>query len=209
MKKSRHVLLKLALPNLPKLDMNIPTAGHADFAALMHSARQNGGQALRQQLGKLWPQADAKQLALAEGLGVALWLTEMLLFLREDAEQGRLLLPHDLMQQYLVDAEQIQQQRHDFALRRLGIHLAEQIEKILQASAPLGLHAPFMLKYRLRYAMQRAAFILHAMRHNPQAPFIWPQPNWREHLEIILSTLLSQRSVKSKSTSCTTGGCSH
>ncbi len=207
----RHPLLKSALPTPRGTPLatwqddfsTIPKDGHADFAALMHSARHDAGRLLRRQLEILWPAASAQDLALAEGLGVALWLTEMLLFVRKDT---RILLPHDLMQQYMVDAQQIQAGRHDFALRRLSQHLASRTQKILQGSAALGLSAPLRLRYRLRWSMLHAGWILHAMQHDPQAPFINPQLSLRDRLHLVRQTLWPSRKSM-RSGSCGSSGC--
>lgn len=164
-------------------------AGHEDIAALMHSARSLGGELAQQQLQHLWPKAGAHDLALAKGLGVALWLTEMLLFLRQDAAIGHILPPRDAMQRFMVEESQLVQGRHDFALRRLAGHLAEQAIKILQGSAPLGLSAPFPLHYRLRWAMLYTGFLLEAMRRDPDAPFIRPKLPPREFLRLLGRTL--------------------
>ncbi|MDM7321831.1 MAG: squalene/phytoene synthase family protein [Gammaproteobacteria bacterium] len=202
--RKRHPLLTLALP-LPSgspleraargLDpaWNAAEAalhaGHEDIAALMHSARSLGGELAQQQLQHLWPEAGAHDLALAKGLGVALWLAEMLLLLREDAASGRILPPRDAMRRFMVEEVQLIEGRHDFALRRLAGHLAEQAIKILQGSAPLGLSAPFLLRLRLRWAMLYTGFLLEAMRRDPNAPFIRPRLPPREFLHLASRTL--------------------
>ncbi|MEO1750888.1 squalene/phytoene synthase family protein [Thiofaba sp. EF100] len=216
--RKRHPLLTLALP-LPSgspleraargLDANwnaaeaALTAGHEDIAALMHSARSLGGELAQQQLQHLWPEAGAHDLALAKGLGVALWLAEMLLFLREDAAGGRILPPRDAMRRFMVEESQIHEGRHDFALRRLAGHLAEQAIKILQGSAPLGLSAPLLLRLRLRWAMLYTGFLLEAMRRDPDAPFIHPRLPPREFLRLLGRALSPDSRGKNKG-----GGCS-
>ncbi len=206
--RRRHPLLALALPMregspmgraAQGLDANWNAAeaaleaGHEDFAALMHSARALGGETMRQQLACLWPQAGERELAQAMGLGVALWLAEMLLFLREDAAGGRILPPRDAMRQFMVEEGQLIAGRHDFALRRLAGMLAEQALKVLQGSAPLGLAAPLPLCYRLRWAMLYTGFVLEAMRRDPQAPFIRPRLPPREWLLLLGRTLRPHR----------------
>jgi len=181
---------------------------HATIGEMMHTARQDGGQLIHDQLSYLWPQASAHDLALAQGLGVALWVGDMLLRVREDAQYGHFLLPQDLMQHYLVDAAQLTEARHDFALRRLSEHLAGQALKILQGSAPLGLSAPFLLRYRLRWTMLYAGFILQEMQRNPKAPFIQPVPTLRDRLTMLKNTLIVSSSAASKGGSCGSGGCS-
>lgn len=233
----RHPLLKLALPAPRGTPLatwqddfsTLPPDGHADFAALMHSARHGGGRILRRQLGILWPKASEHDLALAEGLGVALWLTEMLLFVKEDAQptpmhvfpafsadeapmffsgkSGIILLPRDLMQQFMVEETQLRQGKHDFALRRLSEKLAAHSMKILQGSAPLGLSAPFLLRYRLRWTMLYAGFILQAMQRAPNAPFIKPVLPPREAFTLLKNTLFVS-SPNKKGGSCGSGGCS-
>ncbi|MEW6446067.1 MAG: squalene/phytoene synthase family protein [Pseudomonadota bacterium] len=163
--------------------------GHADTAALMQSARNLGGELMERQLRRLWPDAKARDLALARGLGVALWLTELLLNLREDAARGLTLPPRDAMATFLVDEDQLREGRHDFALRRLAAHLAEQAAKVLQGSAPLGLSAPLTLRLRLRWTMLHAGFVLEAMRRDPNAPFIKPTLPPREALRLLWRTL--------------------
>ncbi|MGK0673974.1 MAG: squalene/phytoene synthase family protein [Halothiobacillaceae bacterium] len=202
--RKRHPLLTLALP-VPSdspieraaraLDPEQNAAeaalraGHEDFAALMHSARSLGGELTQRQLQYLWPTAGAHDLALAKGLGVALWLSEMLLFLREDAAEGRILPPRDAMRRFMVEEVQLIEGRHDFALRRLADHLAEQALKILQGSAPLGLSAPLLLRLRLRWAMLYTGFLLEAMRRDPNAPFIHPRLPPRMFLHLVGRTL--------------------
>lgn len=196
--RKRHPLLTLALPTQSGSPIERAArgldpawnaaeaalrAGHEDFAALMHSARSLGGELAQQQLQHLWPQAGAHDLALAKGLRVALWLAEMLLFLREDAAEGRILPPRDAMRRFMVEEVQLIEGRHDFALRRLAGHLAEQALKILQGSAPLGLSAPLPL--RLRWAMLYAGFLLEAMRRDPDAPFIRPKLPPRKFLRLV------------------------
>lgn len=202
--RRRHPLLTLALPMqsgspLERVALGNDTAwneaeaalqaGHEDIAALMHAARSLGGELAQQQLQHLWPRAGAHDLALAKGLGVTLWLAEMLLFLREDAAEGRILPPREAMQRFMVEASQLIEGRHDFALRRMAGHLAEQSIKILQGSAPLGLSAPFPLRYRLRWAMLYTGFLLEAMRRDPDAPFIRPRLPPREFLRLLGRTL--------------------
>lgn len=211
----RHPLLTLALPS----GRNAPfarvargddafwndveaalRAGHADTAELMHTARNLGGELMQQQFQHLWPQAGAHDLALAKGLGVALWLTEMLMFLREDAARGLILTPRDVMDRFMVEEAQLREGKHDFALRRLAGHLAEQALKVLQGSAPLGLSAPFPLRLRLRWAMLYAGFLLEAMRRDPDAPFIKPRLPPREALRLFWRALF----VRARRS---TGGC--
>lgn len=181
---------------------------HASFSEMMFTARRDGGQLIHDQLGYLWPQASAHDLALAQGLGVALWIGDMLLRVREDAQDGHFLLPQDLMQRYLVDAAQLTEARHDFALRRLSEYLAGQALKILQGSAPLGLSAPFWLRYRLRWTMLNAGFILQEMQRNPKAPFIKPVLSFRDRLSLLKNTLFVSSSTASQGGSCGSGGCS-
>jgi len=209
--RHRHPLLTLALPipsgsPLERAAQGMDAAwnaaeaalhtGHEDIAALMHSARSLGGEFTQQQLQHLWPEAGAHDLALAKGLGVALWLTEMLLFLREDAAAGNILLPRDMMQRFMVEERQLSEGRHDFALRRLAGHLAEQAIKVLQGSAPLGLSAPLLLRLRLRWAMLYTGFLLEAMRRDPDAPFIRPTLPPREFLRLVGRTLVPTASKK-------------
>ena len=183
-------------------------AGHADHAELMQSARALGGELMKSQLAYLWPKADLHSLALAQGLGVALWLTEMLLFLREDAGEGRMLLPRDSMRKNMVEAEQLTTGKHDFALRRQAEQLAAQSMKILQGSAPLGLSAPFRLRYRLRWTMLYAGFILQEMQRDPKAPFIKPVLSFRNRLTLLKNTLFVGSSSSQQGGSCGSGGCS-
>ena len=199
-------LRRAAAPN-PQVAEQI-SVKHASFSDLMQSARQEGGQLMQDQLAALWPKASAHDLALAQGLGVALWLGDMLLRVREDAQDGLFLLPQDLMQRYLVDAAQLTEGRHDFALRRLSEHLAGQALKILQGSAPLGLSAPLALRYRLRWHMLYAGFILQAMQRDPKAPFIQPVLSLRERMTLLKNTLFVSSSTASKGGSCGSGGCS-
>ncbi|OYY74851.1 MAG: hypothetical protein B7Y40_02555 [Gammaproteobacteria bacterium 28-57-27] len=184
------------------------TSGHADLAELMHSARALGGELIKAQLAYLWPKADVHSLALAQGLGVALWLTEMLLFLREDAGEGRMLLPRDSMRKHMVEAEQLTTGKHDFALRRQGEQLAAQSMKILQGSAPLGLTAPLHLRYRLRWTMLYAGFILQEMQRDPKAPFIHPTLSFKDRLLLLKNTLFIRSTSKQAGGSCGSGGCS-
>ncbi len=184
------------------------SSGHADLAELMHSARALGGELMKAQLAYLWPKADAHSLALAQGLGVALWLTEMLLFLREDAGEGRMLLPRDSMRKHMVEAEQFITGKHDFALRRQAEQLAAQSMKILQGSAPLGLTAPLRLRYRLRWTMLYAGFILQEMQRDPQAPFICPTLSFKDRLLLLKNTLFVSSSSPRSGGSCGSGGCS-
>jgi phytoene/squalene synthetase len=215
--RTRHPLLLLALPMRPGSPFERAAqgmdaawnaaeaalaAGHEDLAALMHSARSLGGELAQQQLQHLWPQAGAHDLALAKGLGVALWLTEMLLFLREDAADGRILPPRDAMRRFMVEESQLHEGRHDFALRRLASHLAEQAIKILQGSAPLGLSAPFPLRLRLRWAMLYTGFLLEAMRRDPDAPFIRPRLPPREFLRLVGRAISPRSRRKDKGGSC-------
>jgi phytoene/squalene synthetase len=218
--KTRHPLLSLALPapgGSPFRQTDESTAhamlkaGHADLAALTQSARSLGGDVMQAQLKFLWPRASEHDLALAKGLGVALWLTEMLLFIREDATAGLIFLPRDVMQKNLVEPAQLTQGKHDFALRRLGEQLAAHSMKILQGSAPLGLSAPFLLRYRLRWTMLYASFVLQAMQRDPNAPFIKPTLPLREALTLLKNTLFVSSSGKTsgkKGGSCGSGGCS-
>ena len=187
---------------------SFPKDGHPDFGALMHTARLRGGQALRARLSQRWPSAKPHDLALAEGLGVALWLTEMLLFLREDARNGLIYLPHDLMRKHLVDPAQLVEEKHDFALRRLSEQLAARIMKILQGSAPLGLSAPLRLRYRLRWTMLYAGFILQEMQRDPRAPFIRPALGFKDRLILLKNTLFIGSNTGQSGGSCGTGGCS-
>ncbi|HES76202.1 MAG TPA: hypothetical protein ENO09_04235 [bacterium] len=244
--KNRHPLLMRALPNpqdspldrtargqnhLWKADSIKLNAGHDDYAQLMHSARSMGGKLIRDQLHYLWPQASEHDLALAKGLGVALWLTEMLLFVREDATgtpphinppteaggaysttpatRGVILLPRDLMRQYLVEPSQLLQGQHDFALRRLSEHVAKQSMKILQGSAPLGLSAPLRLRYRLRWTMLYTGFILQEMQRDPHAPFIRPSLSFKDRLLLLKNTLFISSSSPRNGGSCGSGGCSN
>jgi hypothetical protein len=224
--RQRHPLLACALPSpaqspfgqrlRSRVDLNAPQTSdheqlsvkHATFSALMHSARQDGGQLMHDQLAALWPKASPHDLALAQGLGVALWLGDMLLRVREDAQQGIFLFPQDLMERYLVDAAQLAEGRHDFALRRLSEHLAGQALKILQGSAPLGLSAPRALRYRLRWTMLYAGFVLQEMQRDPKAPFIQPELSFRNRLTLLKNTFFISSSTASKGGSCGTGGCS-
>ena len=184
------------------------SAGHADLAELMQSARALGGELMKSQLEYLWPKADAHSLALAQGLGVALWLAEMLLFLREDAGEGRMLLPRDSMRKNMVEAEQLTSGKHDFALRRQAEQLAATSMKILQGSAPLGLSAPLHLRYRLRWTMLYAGYILQEMQRDPKAPFIQPALSLRERLTLLKNTLFISTPSAQKGGSCGSGGCS-
>ncbi|MEW5837581.1 MAG: squalene/phytoene synthase family protein [Pseudomonadota bacterium] len=210
--RKRHPLLAMALP-AAKQAANELSPGmehgneHTDFAALMHTARLSGGAYLQTRLAALWPQASKQDLALAEGLGVALWLAEMLLFLREDAGRQRILLPQDLMQKNMVEAAQLIEGKHDFALRRLSEQLAQKIMKILQGSARLGLSAPLHLRYRLRWTMLYAGFILHTMQHDPQAPFIHPTPSIKDRLLMLKNTLFIASTSAQQGGSCGSGGC--
>ncbi len=219
----RHPLLARALPSPTHTPIGQAIRGsaasnpqnaehisvtHANFADLMQSARQEGGQLMHDQLAALWPQASPHDLALAQGLGVALWLGDMLLRVREDAQNGHFLFPQDLMQRYLVDTAQLTEGRHDFALRRLSEHLAAQALKILQGSAPLGLSAPLALRYRLRWHMLYAGFILQAMQSDPKAPFIQPVLSFRDRMTLLKNTFFISASTASKGGSCGTGGCS-
>ncbi len=181
---------------------------HASISEMMHTARRDGGQLIHDQLSDLWPKAGAHDLAMAQGLGVALWIGDMLLRVREDAQDGHFLLPQDLMQRYLVDAAQLTEARHDFALRRLSEHLAGQALKILQGSAPLGLSAPLLLRYRLRWTMLYAGFILQEMQRDPKAPFINPVLSRRDRLSLLKNTLFISSASASKGGSCGSGGCS-
>lgn len=213
----RHHLLTLALParggstfeqtahgdNAYWNEMDaILSGGHEDTAALMYSARALGGELMQQQLQHLWPKAGPHDLALAKGLGVALWLTEMLMFMREDAAAGRILLPRDAMQRFMVEASQLTEGKHDFALRRLAGHLAEQALKVLQGSARLGLSAPFMMRLRLRWAMLYAGFLLEAMKRDPDAPFIKPTLPPREFLRLLWRALYVRRQRTSSGSNC-------
>ncbi len=215
--RKRHPLLTLALPvqsgsPIERAARGLDPAwsaaeaalhaGHEDISALMHSARSLGGELAQQQLQHLWPEAGAHDLALAKGLGVALWLAEMLLFLREDAAGGRILPPRDAMRRFMVEEVQLIEGRHDFALRRLAGHLAEQAIKILQGSAPLGLSAPLLLRLRLRWAMLYTGFLLEAMRRDPDAPFIRPRLPPREFLRLVGRALSPDSRGKNKGGSC-------
>lgn len=212
----RHPLLTLALPKRPGSPFSLAAEGrdaawnaaqarlrdgHEDRAALMLAARNLGGDLMQRQLQYLWPQASMRAQALAQGLGVALWLTEMLLFVREDAAAGRILLPREAMRRFLVEEPQLIEGRHDFALRRLAEHWAEQAFKILQGSAPLGLVAPWPLRLRLRWAMLYAGFLLEAMRRDPDAPFIRPKLPVREGLRM-LGRALFPPSRKARNDAC-------
>ncbi|TQV61828.1 MAG: hypothetical protein FNT29_10580 [Halothiobacillaceae bacterium] len=214
--RKRHPLLTLALParggspleqtaqgdNAYWNEMDALLAeGHQDTAALMYSARTLGGELMQRQLQHLWPAAGQHDLALAKGLGVALWLTEMLVFLREDGAHGRVLPPRDAMAKFMVEASQLREVRHDFALRRLAGHLADQALKVLQGSARLGLSAPFPLRWRLRWTMLYAGFLLQAMQRDPDAPFIKPRLPPREALRLLWRTLHVGKPRK------TQGGC--
>lgn len=216
--RHRHPLLRLALParagspfrRVARGDdpfwQDVEASlreGHADTAALMQSARNLGGELVQQQLMHLWPAAGQHELALAKGLGVALWLTEMLMFLREDGAQGLILPPRDAMAKFMVEDSQLVEGRHDFALRRLAGHLAEQALKVLQGSARLGLSAPLMLRWRLRWSMLYAGFLLEAMRRDPDAPFIKPRLPPREALRLLWRTLYVSPARPSRG-----GGCS-
>ncbi|MEW6765323.1 MAG: squalene/phytoene synthase family protein [Pseudomonadota bacterium] len=215
--RKRHPLLTLALP----MQAGSPLAraargddtfwngveatlreGHADTAALMHAARNLGGELMQQQLRHLWPKAGPHDLALSKGLGVALWLSEMLIFLREDAASGLVLPPRDVMQRFMVEKSQLVEGRHDFALRRMAGHLAEQAIKVLQGSAPLGLTAPFPLRLRLRWTMLYTGFLLEAMRRDPDAPFIRPKLPPREFLRLLGRALFPGSRGTSKGGSC-------
>ena len=213
----RHPLLRLALPapaGSPSYYVTLGEdpfwrdvedslrEGHADTAALMQSARNLGGELMQQQLQHLWPDAGAHELALAKGLGVALWLTEMLMFLREDAMQGLMLPPRDAMAKFMVEESQLIEGQHDFALRRLAGHQADQALKVLQGSARLGLSAPFMLRFRLRWAMLYAGFLLEAMKRDPGAPFIKPKLPPREFLRLLVRTLYVRKQPSSPDPGC-------
>jgi hypothetical protein len=78
--------------------------------------------------------------------------------------------------------------------------------KILQGSAPLGLSAPFLLRYRLRWAMLYTGFVLQAMQRDPSAPFIKPVLPPREAFTMLKNTLFVSSPSK-KGGSCGSGGC--
>lgn len=85
----------------------------------------------------IWGFESPKALLLAEKCGIAFQLTNILRDVREDAELGRVYLPSEDLQRFLVTPDQLRSGSEDDAFRELMRFEAARARKYYEESAPL------------------------------------------------------------------------
>jgi len=111
---------------------------YADFGEVMEYCRRSANPVGRLLL-HLTGQASEHNLALSDAVCSALQLVNFLQDIEPDyRENGRIYIPQDEMQRFVISEEDIGQRRNSFQLRLLVQHQIQRASKLLRAGSPLG-----------------------------------------------------------------------
>ncbi len=130
---------------------DVTQKSYTDVAELLDYCRRSANPVGRLLL-HLDGEADAENLRLSDHICTALQLINFHQDLAQDyAENGRIYIPRDELEEYGVDPEHFRDQRNDAALRELLRRQYRRSRDLMQAGAPLGsrLHGRFGWEIRL------------------------------------------------------------
>ena len=111
---------------------------YADFGEVMDYCRRSANPVGRLLL-HLTGQASEHNLAMSDAVCSALQLVNFLQDIEQDyRENGRIYIPQDEMQRFVITEEDIGQRRNSFQFRLLVQHQIQRASKLLRAGSPLG-----------------------------------------------------------------------
>jgi squalene synthase HpnC len=185
----RHKLpIELFHDLLSAFRQDVTCKRYANFGELMDYCRRSANPVGRLLL-HLNRQVDERKLAQSDAICSALQLINFLQDISQDYEEnGRIYLPQDEMQRFVVNEDAIRERRNSFELKELIRFQIRRADKLLRAGSPLGrqLHGRFGLE--LRTIILGGARVLEKL-HAQDDVFARPRLGRRERLGILFSAI--------------------
>lgn len=162
---------------------DVTTKRYQHFGDVMDYCRRSANPVGRLLL-YLFNEADAKNLALSDGICSALQLINFYQDLSQDYEEiGRIYIPLEDMEKYNVSEQHFAQRNSDFAMQRLMQFEYERAEKLLRAGAWLGKRLSGRAGFEIRLIIAAGFKVLEKLRQQ-QNVFSRPRLKTSDYLWI-------------------------
>ncbi len=185
----RHQLpIELFHDLLSAFRQDVTCKRYANFGELMDYCRRSANPVGRLLL-HLNRQADERKLAQSDAICSALQLINFLQDINQDYEEnGRIYLPQDEMQRFVINEDSLRESRNSFELKELIRFQIRRASNLLRAGSPLG------MQLRGRFGLELRAIILGGARvleklHAQDDVFARPRLNRQERLGILFSAI--------------------
>lgn len=185
----RHQLpIELFHDLLSAFRQDVTCKRYANFGELMDYCRRSANPVGRLLL-HLNRQADERKLAQSDAICSALQLINFLQDISQDYEEnGRIYLPQDEMQRFVINENSLREGRNSFELKELIRFQIRRASNLLRAGSPLG------MQLRGRFGLELRAIILGGARvleklHAQDDVFARPRLNRQERLGILFSAI--------------------